>query len=533
MAAVLCGQTPVQIEVDAAHSSGAIQPIWRFFGYDEPNYTYTQNGMKLLAELSKVSSKPVYIRTHFLLATGNGEPSLKWGSTNVYSIDKTGRPAYDWRIVDRIFDTWLHNGTKPFVEVGFMPEALSTHPSPYRVEWIPGAPNKDYFAGWTYPPKDFDTWRELIMQFIQHVISRYVRAEVATWYWEVWNEPDIGYWHGTPDEYDQLYDVSAEAIKRVLPEARVGGPAGTGPAGTRAAAFLKQFLEHCEKNASPLDFISFHAKGQPVSDSGHVRMGFAKHTLDVQSGFEIVSSFPRFARLPIVLSESDPEGCAACSARLYPQNAYRNGELYAVYNAAIMKTIFDLADRSNANIEGMLTWAFEFEDQPWFDGLRTLATNGVDKPVLNFFHMAALLAPTRIPVKSSATAPLSARTAGGAHDVRDVSAIASRDDHRLTVMLWNYSDNPASAEDVVIDLKISHAPAASATCRRFQIDSKHSNSWTAWKELGSPQHLTAAQIAMLEKAARLQEIEPAKKVSLSNLKIMLPGESLALLEFTW
>src|SRR5204863_4429705 len=181
---------------------------------------------------------------------------------------------------------------------------------------------------------------------------------------------------------NQLYDPAPRGVKRALPAARIGGPATTGPANARAAEFLRQFLRHCESAGSPLDFITYHAKGRPTVVDGHVRMGMAKNAEDVAKGFEIVSSFPKFRNLPIVLSESDPEGCAACSARVYPQNAYRNGTLYPAYTAVMLKNIFELADREQANIDGTLTWAFEFEGQPYFDGFRILATNGIDKPVL-------------------------------------------------------------------------------------------------------------------------------------------------------
>ena len=120
----------------------------------------------------------------------------------------------------------------------------------------------------------------------------------------------------------------------------------------------------------------------------HVRMGLARELQDVAAGMRVVGEFPAFARLPIVLSEADPEGCAACSARAYPQNAYRNGALYRRVHRRRYEQHVQLADRDHANIEGMLTWAFEFEDQPYFDGFRTLATNGIDKPVLNVFRMA-------------------------------------------------------------------------------------------------------------------------------------------------
>ncbi|MDE3196344.1 MAG: beta-xylosidase, partial [Acidobacteriota bacterium] len=377
---LLCALTaaaqPVTITVHANESEGPFRPIFRYFGYDEPNYTYAPNGARLIGELAAIAGEPSYIRAHSLLNTGDGTAAFKWGSTNAYTEDASGKPVYDWTIVDRILDTWIHSGARPFLEIGFMPEALSTKPHPYVPVWSPGQSFGQYYVGWSYPPKDFEKWGELVYRLVRHAVDKYGAASVATWYFEVWNEPDIAYWHGTPEEYDRLYDVSARAVKRALPSARVGGPASTGPASQRAAAFLKQFLEHCDKTGVPLDFISFHAKGRPAVVDGHVRMGIAKNLEDADTGFKIVASFPKFRSLPIVLSESDPEGCAACSARVYPQNAYRNGPLYASYTALSMKSLTDLARRENVNLEGMLTWAFEFEGQPYFDGFRTLATNG-------------------------------------------------------------------------------------------------------------------------------------------------------------
>ena len=197
------------IDVDANSRLGAFKPISSYFGYDEPNYTYSRNGSKLIGELAAANYSRVYIRTHFLLATGDGAPGLKWGSTNAYTEDASGKPVYDWKIVDRIFDTYLQAGAKPFVEIGFMPEALSSHPEPYRPTWVPGAANTDYSIGWSYPPKDYDKWGELVYQWVRHCVEKYGKQEVESWYWEVWNEPDISYWHGTPEEYDKLYDYAA------------------------------------------------------------------------------------------------------------------------------------------------------------------------------------------------------------------------------------------------------------------------------------------------------------------------------------
>jgi xylan 1,4-beta-xylosidase len=525
-------QNRVAIRVNAAAAIGPFKPIYAYFGYDEPNYTYSKNGRKLVGELAAMSGAPVYIRTHFMLATGDGTPGLKWGSTNAYTEDGSGRPVYDFAITDRIFDTYLQAGAKPFVEIGFMPQALSSHPEPYRPNWIPGAANRDYAIGWSYPPTDYGKWGELVYQWVKHSVEKYGKGQVESWYWEVWNEPDISYWHGTPQEYDKLYDYAAAAVKRALPSARVGGPASTGPSEAKAAAFLRQFLEHCDRGGNsatgatgaPLDFITYHAKGRPTVVDGHVRMGMAKHAEDVDRGFAIVRAFPKFENLPIVLSESDPEGCAACSARVYPQNAYRNGALYASYTAAMMKNVFELADRRRANIEGMLTWAFEFEDQPYFDGFRTLATNGIDKPVLNVFRMAALMRGDRVETESGNPG---------------VDALAARADREISVLAWNYHDDDVPAPDADVRLEIAGVPGTvtRALLRHYRIDEVHSNAWTAWKAMGSPQHPAPEQYARLEAAGQLQLADSPRWVEVrggaAHLEFSLPRQGVSLLELSW
>ena len=168
------------IRVDANAPVGPYKPIYAWFGYDEPNYTYAENGRLLVGELAAVSRQPVYFRTHFLLATGDGTPGLKFGSTNAYTEDAAGNPVYDWTITDRIFETYLHAEGKPFVEVGFMPKALSTQPDPYTPTWIPGGKNDQYSIGWTYPPKDYKKWGELVYQWVRHCIAKYGQDEVQS-----------------------------------------------------------------------------------------------------------------------------------------------------------------------------------------------------------------------------------------------------------------------------------------------------------------------------------------------------------------
>ncbi|HEV3203776.1 MAG TPA: hypothetical protein VGY77_05305, partial [Gemmataceae bacterium] len=254
----------VIIRIDATKTKEEFRPIWRFFGYDEPNYTYMKDGKKLLSELSTLGPHQVFVRCHNLLTTGDGTPALKWGSTNAYREDAEGRPIYDWTIVDRIFATYLERGLKPYVQIGFMPKALSTHPEPYQHKWVPKG-RESVFTGWAYPPKDYGKWSELVFQWVRHCVEKYGQAEVEKWYWEVWNEPDIPYWKGKPEEYHKLYDYAVAGVKRALPTARVGGPETTGGAGK----FLRDFLEHCVHGnnyvtgtkGTPIDFIAFHAKG--------------------------------------------------------------------------------------------------------------------------------------------------------------------------------------------------------------------------------------------------------------------------------
>ena len=542
---VLLAQEPVTIHIDARATQGSLRPVWKYFGYDEPNYTYAQHGQELVEELGALSPTPVYIRTHNLLTSGDGTPGLKWGSTNAYTEDASGKPVYDWKIVDRIFDTYLEAGAKPFVEIGFMPQALSLHPEPYRHNW----PSGPLDTGWTSPPTDFKKWGELVRQWVLHSVARYGKAEVESWYWEVWNEPDLTmvYWHGTPEDYDKLYDFAADAVKRALPSARVGGPASTGPAGKSGAPFLKQFLEHCAhgtnyatgKTGAPLDFISFHAKGHPDMVGDHVRMGLSNQLMDVDRGFAIVTAFPPFARLPIVISESDPEGCAACSARTHPANAYRNGTLYPTYVALATASERKLAEKYKVNLEGALTWAFEFEDQPSFAGFRTLATNGVDKPVLNIFRMAGLMRGQALKFESSGALPLESMVESGVRRAPDVDGLAAREDREITAMVWNYHDEEASAEDSPVDVKLTGVPAAVKRVRlvHYRIDRDHSNAYTVWKQMGSPPAPTPEQTAQLKAAGQLQTLGSPRWIANEggtvDVKFSLPRQAVSLLEFSW
>jgi xylan 1,4-beta-xylosidase len=461
----------------------------------------------------------------------------------VYTEDAVGRAAYDWTILDKIFDAYRAARITPFVEIGFMPKALSTHPDPYRHDW----PKASLWTGWAYPPRDYGKWAELIRQWVLHCVERYGRKEVASWDWEVWNEPDIGYWQGSPEEYYRLYDFTAEAVKRALPEARVGGPASTGPARAKAAEFLRNFLDHCVRGknhvngraGAPLDFISFHAKGLVRLVEGHVQMESQRHLEDIAKGFEIVASFPQLRQLPVILSESDPEGCAACSVVAHPENAYRNTAQYASYNAAVLHDTLELAARYQINLRGIVTWAFEFEDQPYFAGFRALATHDIDLPVLNGFRMLGLMEGERIHAESSAGLSLDTALSSGARGAPDISAFATRDEHALSVLVWNYQDDDVPATPALINLSIQGISVSThrALLQHYRIDQTSSNAYSIWKQMGSPQEPSAEQHARMRAAGQLQTLDSPQWVRAEGGKIelafQLTSQGVSLLRLSW
>jgi xylan 1,4-beta-xylosidase len=539
-------QDAATISVNLKQETGDMKPVWAWFGHDEPNYTYMKDGKKLLTELAALSPVPVHMRVHNLLNTGNGEAALKWGSTNAYTEDAQGKPIYDWHLVDSIFDTYIKLGIKPYAQIGFMPEALSSHPQPYRHHWQPGHDYNEIYTGWAYPPKDYNKWEELIYQWVKHEIGKYGKKEVESWYWEVWNEPNISYWKGTMPEFFKMYDYAAHGVKRALPTAKVGGPEVAGGSSESGMKFLRAFIEHCisgtnyvtGKIGSPIDVISFHAKGNPALVDGHVRMNMAPQMRDVREGFKIVASYPQVKNTPIVIGESDPEGCAACGMATNPSNAYRNGTMYSSYTAASFAREYELADSLKVNLMGAVSWSFEFENQPWFYGFRDLATNGVDKPVLNVFRMFGMMKGKRVQVKGNRMYTLQTiadSSVRGMHT--DIGALASKDKRTAAVMLWNYHDDDIQNAGGVVNIQINGLPAKAVAITQYLIDQEHSNSYELWKKMGSPQTPNEAQIQELEKAGQLQIAgKPEKKdVTDGGLQtaIILPRQGVCLLKLDW
>jgi xylan 1,4-beta-xylosidase len=538
LAAMLAGggalAQPVTINVDLAQKLAPYKPVYAWFGYDEANFTTGHDGKILLRELHDLSPVPVYVRAHHLLTTGDGTPELKWSSTNVYREDAAGRAIYDFAILDGIFDEYKAAGVVPMVELGFMPKDLTSGTNDYQVHY----PGRTTSGSVQAPPKDYAKWQELVRVVTAHLVQRYGAGTVRGWYFEVWNEPDIDYWHGTPEQYWQLYDSAVAGVRAALPGALVGGPATTGPGEAKAYKFLDDFLTYVTQAKVPLDFISFHAKGRPRIENGEVRMGIAKELKDVDIGFEIVARHG-MAKLPIILSEADPEGCAACSMKVNPANGYRNGTLYPSYTAAAYKGLLDLEARRKANLISMLSWSFEFENKDYFEGFRSLSTNTIDKPVLNFFRMAALMKGTRVAATSDGAVPLDAMMASGVGAAPDIDALATASGREAAVMLWNYHDEEKSAAPAPASVTVRGLPKAASRVlvTHYRIDDTHSNAYTVWKAMGSPQKPSAQQIAELKNRAGLELLESPRWMTAQGGAVTIPTDmprhAVSLIQLSW
>jgi xylan 1,4-beta-xylosidase len=533
----------VKLNIDAAQVQGPMTPIWAWFGYDEPNYTTAPNGKKLLSDIAALSPVPVYVRAHNLMTSGDGSYALKWGSTGMYSEDKDGKPVYNWAIIDQIFDTYVERKMKPLAQIGFMPQALSQRPQPYQHHWKPGTPYRDIMTGWATPPNDYDKWAELIYQWVKHSVARYGQQEVESWYWEVWNEPD-GLYLIAPDtrlEYFKMYDYAADAVKRALPTARMGGP-HTAVAGR----FMDDFLQHClhgknlatGKTGAPLDFVAFHAKGAPKVVDGVVRMGMNTHFKHLDDGFALVQKYPELKGIPVIIGESDPEGCAACGMQTNPENAYRNGTLYSSYTAASIAREFDLAARRGVNLIGAVNWSFEFEDQPWYAGFRDLATNGINKPVLNVFRMFGMMSGDRVAVSGDQAYDAARIMAEGVRGkLTDINALATRDKHGIAVMVWNYHDDDVADAGSPVELHVAGIPAKQVQLHHYRVDNDTSNSYSAWKRMGAPASPTAAQIAELQQASELAQLGTATTRKTPDghavIKMQLPRQAVSLITLSY
>lgn len=510
------GAPPVQVTVDATAAGAPLERVWAFHGYDEINYTTVPEGAALLGTIAAAHTAPVHVRSHFLLNTGDGTPSLKWGSTNVYTADAAGVPVYDWTLTDGIMDTLTAAGVFPFVEIAFMPQALSSHPNPYR-----NASTLSLNSGCFYPPTDYAKWAELIRTWAAHADGRY--PNVATsWLWELWNEPDSGYWHGSFDEYAKLYDYTEAALHAVLPNAPLGGPAIVYPSGT----FLTQFLQHCATDVNAvtgntgtrLDLVTFHAKGGVAVVEDHVEMNLGNQLRLHRQGFAAVASFPQFKQTPVYITEADPDGCAACPASTDPSDAYRTSTAYGAYEVAMMKHTLDLEADQGIKLGGVLTWAFTFPGTPYFAGYRALATNGIDLPVMSAFKLLGRLAGSRLPLTSSGARPLDDLLTNGVRNEPDIDGLATIDGDAIQVLVWNYHDDLVTVPATPVHLAIKVPPRFGSIARvsHQRVDESHGDAHTVWMSQGMPESPSPDQLAALQAAMDPSPLVPDGPVGVSR-----------------
>ncbi len=551
---------PVGVVVDASVAEGELTRLWTSIGYDEINWTYTPRGRDLLATLAGLGDGPYLVRSHYMYCSGTAMGLPHWGAGNVYHERADGTPWFDFQVLDRAYDTLVELGHIPIVELGFTPRALVPDDAVQRFAFQRGSPTQysAYEAGlWSFPPKSLARWSELVTATAEHYARRYGRARVADWRWEVWNEPDIGYWRGSVEDYLELYRTSARAIRSVLPTALVGGPATTGDlaavAGSRASGpdFLGAFLDFCTARAVPLDFVTFHTKGAyfrpwrsylpPGEVSEPQSPSMVKMLREVRYSLRQVAARPGLSGVECIADECDAS-VPAHHGRFDNSNfAYRNTEYFPVFQCALMKKLLDLEETKAARLRAATAWAFYIEGERCFEGTRSLVTyGGIEKPVLNAYRLLGRLDSLRLRATSSAAWPV--RLIDEARSVpEEVDVLAAKspgNGGRVTALVWRHDDDQHRGEqgERPVRVTICGLGAEPVLVRQWRVDATHGNSYQAWRALGAPDYPDQAEIEQVAGKGRLRLCEPERlemprdgEVSI-DLSLRLPA--LTLLELT-
>jgi len=526
------GRLKAHVHVDASDWQGELCHNWNYIGTDECNFIHEPEGEALLAAFGQFAEKPYYVRPHHLFCTGNCRGFLKWGSTNVYTEDKEGNPVYDFTTFDKIFDTILRTGCKPFVELGFMPfDLVDKSYAKYHGDEM-GSYNEYKRIGWACPPKDYNRWRELISTVVRHLVERYGADEVKTWYFELWNEPDLTYyWKGSVEDFCKLYDYTVAGIEDVLPGARIGGPATTGPMpGSRSANFLDEFLNHCQKGknyvtgetGTRLDFITFHVKGGGFPFSVRPEKGYPTvHSMvrQVACGLDIIEK-NGYADLEIVLSEADPDGWAAGGMYDNINLFFRNTPYYASFVAASFHHIQQLAEARGADVRP-LSWAFVFPGERCFEGTRAFQTQGIDKAIFNLFRMYALVGDRKIGFESSAAANFKdCFESCNGYEQPEVNGFAAMSgDNSIDILVYCHHDDMWDKKPgYQVALEITNVPFLTDKVKvlHYRIDENHSNAYAVWKAIGRPDYPTPGQVERMKSRAGLEMLCPPQEMGLSN-----------------
>jgi xylan 1,4-beta-xylosidase len=409
----------------------------------------------------------------------------------VYDEDASGKPIYNFSYVDQIYDGLLKDGVRPFVELSFMPKKLAAkndlHPFWYK-------PNVS-------PPKDYNLWGQLIEQFAKHLIARYGIDEVSQWYFEVWNEPNLDFWAGTPKEqtYYQLYDTTARALKNVNPRLRIGGPA------TAQAAWADRFIQHTTENNVPVDFVSSHVYG---NDSAKDVFGTDEKIPRTQMVCRAVkkvhdqiqaSSRPQ---LPLIWTE---------------YNASYMNETDVTDSIYMGPWMADTIRQCDGLTDMMSYWTFSdvFEEQgvvkrPFYGGYGLIAEDGLPKPALNAFQMLHHLGDVRIPESA------------------DDILVTRRKDGSFVIAVWNLSAAETTGEPKEVNLEFDSLEG-NHRATVYRLDADHGSLTSAYVAMGSPAYPTQAQIQTLKAAAQLPAPE-TMTIRKGSLALHLAPKALAVME---
>lgn len=418
-----------------------------------------------------------YIRFHGLL---NDE-------MHIYTEDTDGKPVYNWQYLDKLYDFLLSVHIKPFVELGFMPPALAS-----------GTKTVFWWKGNVTPPKSYEQWAAFIEALVTHLKERYGHNEVKTWYFEIWNEPDLGgFWAGTQDEYFKLYQYTANAVKKVSPEYRVGGPA------TARSKWIKPFLKYCADNKAPLDFVSTHSYN---TKSVFDEFGKSKRKLfpfnylysNVNYVRRVVDS-TFFKGMPLHYTEFN----SSPSSHDPLHDAYQNAPF-------ILSTL-----RHTENVAASMSyWTFTdiFEEAgpaltPFHGGFGLLNLQEIKKPTFFAYKYLGQLGNRELPNT-------------------DTASIVTKSDNGYQVLAWDltfpkadsvldevyFKDlRPASAKGrLTVDLQ--HVANGRYQLMVFKTGYLHNDPLSAYINMGRPFYITPAQVKMLQ---ALTEDKPLVKKSVT------------------
>jgi xylan 1,4-beta-xylosidase len=470
------------IEIDANAASHPFPHFWeRMFGSGRAILSLRESFRNDLRETKRITGFE-YVRFHAIF---HDEVSL-------YDEDSSGKPVYNFSYVDQIYDGLLENKVRPFVELSFMPKKLTSDPAALHAFWY-----KQNVA----PPKDWDKWEQLIETFARHLVQRYGEQEVAQWYFEVWNEPNIDFWVGDPKEttYYELYDRAARAIKRVSARLRVGGPA------TAQAAWADRFLAHCKEKNVPVDFVSTHVYGNDKAEDvfgTHERISRNQMVCRaVKKVHDQIAASP-YPNVPLIWTE---------------YNADYSNQPQVTDSAYIGPFLADTIRQCDGLTEMMSYWSFSdvFEEQgvvkvPFYGGFGLLAERGIPKPAFNDFSLLHRLGDTRIDVSS------------------DSALVTRRKDGSVAIAVWNLflPEEPGAPNTLILHFKgQAHVRSARVTI----VDKDHGSPLPAYEKMGRPQSPTVAQIEALRKAAALPHTE-SYELKNESLTLTLQPHSLALIE---